>query len=83
MFIILVSEDTISDDARCINIQNLPFEMDDDTSVLIPSSLIMYESNTIINCMIQLVLKIHFYKFKVQWTLITKLKLPLIFTKYF
>jgi hypothetical protein len=65
IFIILVSEDTISDDVGCINIQNLPFEMDDDTSVVIPS-LIMYESNTIINGMIQLVLNIHFYKFKVQ-----------------
>lgn len=63
---ILVSENTISDDIECINIQNLPFEMDNDTSVLIPSSLIMYESNTIINGMFQLLLKIHFYKCKVQ-----------------
>jgi hypothetical protein len=62
MFIILVSKDTISDNIGCINTQNLPFEMDDDTLVVIPS-LIMYESNTIINGMIQLVLNIHFYKF--------------------
>lgn len=63
---ILVSENTISDDIECINIQNLPFEMDNDTSVLIPSSLIMYESNTIINGMFQLLLKIHLFKCKVQ-----------------
>lgn len=52
MFIILVSEDTTIDNIGCIDIQSLPFEiMDDKTSVLIPSTLIMYASNTMIDGM--------------------------------
>lgn len=56
MFIILVSEDMIteSDDVGSINIHSLPFEIDG-TSTLIPSSLIMYDSNTVIDGTCQLV----------------------------
>ncbi|KAL5236828.1 hypothetical protein ACI65C_004238 [Semiaphis heraclei] len=43
------SEDTTTDDiGHSIDIQSLPFEIDDNSSVLMPSSLIMYESNAII-----------------------------------
>jgi len=63
MFIILVSEDTTTDNIGCIDIQSLPFEIGDNSSVLIPSSLIMYESNTIIESMCQLVFNTFFYNF--------------------
>lgn len=65
MFIILVSEDTITNNLESIDIQNLPFEINDDdliTSVLTPSSLIMYKSNTTVDGMCQIVFKIYFLK---------------------
>lgn len=67
MFIILVSEDTTTDDiGHSIDIQSLPFEIDDNSSVLMPSSLIMYESNAIIESMCQLVFNRFFYNFQIQ-----------------
>lgn len=65
MFIILVSEDTITNNLESIGIQNLPFEINDDdliTSVLTPSSLTMYKSNTTVDGMFQIMFKIHFLK---------------------
>ncbi|KAF0704273.1 Uncharacterized protein FWK35_00030375, partial [Aphis craccivora] len=46
------SEDTITNNLESIDIQNLPFEINDNdliTSILTPSSLIMYKSNTTVD----------------------------------
>jgi len=65
MFIILDSEDITTDNVGCIDIQSLPFEMDDNVSGLITPSLIMYECNTLIDGKCQLVLNNFFYKFQI------------------
>lgn len=66
MFIILVSEDITTDNVGCIDIQSLPFEMEDNASGLIPPPFIMYECNTLIDGKCQVVLNTFFHKFQIQ-----------------